>query len=148
MPRDPLLWVPRQETPHNHGWSIMTCKQILHAGRWCSSRHTTSPSRRPGHEKRSHQELQVFEPSRATQQGQSEWRPPITQMPLTLTYEKLLLVIHELTGFRWPKPIRSNPMERDRNKKCAYHKDHGHTTETCRSLHYLVENLLKAGHLK
>lgn len=39
-------------------------------------------------------------------------------------------------------------MERDYNKKCAYHKDHEHTTEACRSLHYLVENLLKVGHLK
>lgn len=57
-------------------------------------------------------------------------------------------MIRELPGFRWPEPIRSNPTERDHNKKCAYHKDHRHTTEKCRSLHYLVENLLKAGHLK
>lgn len=69
-------------------------------------------------------------------------------MPLTLTYEKLLLVIRELPGFRWPEPIRSNLTEKDRNKKYVYHKDHGHTTETCKSLHYLIENLLKAGHLK
>ncbi|XP_034704037.1 uncharacterized protein LOC117928230 [Vitis riparia] len=48
----------------------------------------------------------------------------------------------------WPGLIRSNPSKRDRNKKCAYHKDHGHTTEACRSLHYLVEDLLKVGHLK
>ncbi|RVW47302.1 hypothetical protein CK203_089670 [Vitis vinifera] len=27
-------------------------------------------------------------------------------------------------------------------------KEHGHTTETCRCLHYLVERLIKAGHLK
>ena len=27
-------------------------------------------------------------------------------------------------------------------------KKHGHTTEQCRSLHYLVERLIKAGHLK
>ncbi|XP_034685657.1 uncharacterized protein LOC117914418 [Vitis riparia] len=48
----------------------------------------------------------------------------------------------------WPVPIRSNPSERDRNKRCDYHKDHGHTTETCISLRYMIEELLKAGHLK
>ncbi|RVW71438.1 hypothetical protein CK203_057569 [Vitis vinifera] len=43
---------------------------------------------------------------------------------------------------------KTNPSERNSNKRCDYHKDHGHTTETCRSLHYMVEDLLKAGHLK
>ncbi|XP_034690630.1 uncharacterized protein LOC117918233 [Vitis riparia] len=52
------------------------------------------------------------------------------------------------SGQRWPGPIRTNPSKRDHNKKCAYHKEHGHTTEQCRSLHYLVERLIKAGHLK
>ncbi|RVW56957.1 hypothetical protein CK203_070425 [Vitis vinifera] len=57
-----------------------------------------------------------------------------------------------------PKPVdrrrtgrvtpRNGPIHRDRSKKCAFHKDHGHTTETCRSLQYLVERLIKAGHLK
>ncbi|KAL6312808.1 hypothetical protein AAG906_022536 [Vitis piasezkii] len=45
-------------------------------------------------------------------------------------------------------PIEADPSIRDRSKKCAFHKDHGHTTETCRSLQYLVERLIKAGHLK
>ncbi|KAL6338705.1 hypothetical protein AAG906_023854 [Vitis piasezkii] len=31
---------------------------------------------------------------------------------------------------------------------CVYHKDHDHTTEQCKSLHYLVERLIKVGHLK
>ncbi|RVX00756.1 hypothetical protein CK203_026480 [Vitis vinifera] len=54
----------------------------------------------------------------------------------------------QLPDFRWPGPIRSNPMERDRSKKCAYRKVHGHTTEACRSHHLLVNDLLKEGHLK
>ena len=57
-------------------------------------------------------------------------------------------MICDLPGFRWPRPIRSSPSERDRNKRCAYHKDHGYSTEACRSLHYLVDDLLNAGHLK
>nr|CAN70063.1 hypothetical protein VITISV_031483 [Vitis vinifera] len=45
------------------------------------------------------------------------------------------------------RPIGTDPSTRDRSRRCAFHKDHGHTTETCRSLQYLVERLIKAGHL-
>nr|CAN69509.1 hypothetical protein VITISV_012512 [Vitis vinifera] len=55
---------------------------------------------------------------------------------------------YRLFDFRWPKPIKADPTKRDHSKKCAYHKEHEHTTEQCRSLHYLVERLIKAGHLK
>ncbi|RVW59441.1 hypothetical protein CK203_110190 [Vitis vinifera] len=51
-------------------------------------------------------------------------------------------------GRRWPGPIRADPSKRDHSKKCAYHKEHGHTMEQCRSLHYLVERLIKVRHLK
>ena len=84
----------------------------------------------------------------SSNRGQDERRPPLIRMPLTTSYEKLLPIIRDLPSFRWQRPVRSNSSERDCSKKCAYHKDHGHTTETCRSLHYMVEDLLKAGHLK
>ena len=84
----------------------------------------------------------------SSNRGQDERRPPLIRMPLTKSYEKLLPIIRDLPDFRWPGPIRSHPSERDNNKRCDYHKDHGHNTETCRSLHYMVEDLLKAGHLK
>nr|CAN79633.1 hypothetical protein VITISV_038059 [Vitis vinifera] len=73
-------------------------------------------------------------------------RPPLT--PLSISYEKLLPMIQGLSDFRWPRPIGTDPSTRDRSRRCAFHKDHGHTTETCRSLQYLVERLIKAGHLK
>ncbi|RVX20873.1 Transposon Ty3-I Gag-Pol polyprotein [Vitis vinifera] len=53
-----------------------------------------------------------------------------------------------LSDFRWPRPLGTDPSKRDHSKRCAFHKEHGHTTETCRCLHYLVERLIKAGHLK
>ena len=31
---------------------------------------------------------------------------------------------------------------------CGYHRDHGHETEKCRSLKFLEEKLIKAGHLR
>nr|CAN62496.1 hypothetical protein VITISV_027484 [Vitis vinifera] len=76
-------------------------------------------------------------------------RPPLT--PLSISYEKLL-AYEDVQGtcldFRWPKPLGTDPSKRDHNKRCVFHKEHGHTTEICRCLHYLVERLIKAGHLK
>ncbi|XP_034684144.1 uncharacterized protein LOC117913307 [Vitis riparia] len=72
--------------------------------------------------------------------------PPLT--PLSISYENLLPMIQDMSDFRWPRPLGTDPSKRDRSKKCVYHKEHGHTTETCRSLHYLVERLIKAGHLR
>lgn len=57
-------------------------------------------------------------------------------------------MIRELIDLRWPKPLKTDPTKRDRNKKCAYHKEHDHTTEQCRSLQYLVEKLMRAGYLR
>lgn len=68
--------------------------------------------------------------------------------PLNVSYEKLLPMIRELSDFRWLEPLKTDPTKRYHNKKCAYHKDHGHTTEQCRSLHYLVEKLVRAKHLR
>ena len=82
---------------------------------------------------------------RQGEQSHSEL-PPLT--PLTVSYEKLLPMIREFSDFKWPGPIRTDPAKRDHSKKCAYHKEHGHTTEQCRSLRYLVERLIKVRHLK
>ncbi|XP_034711355.1 uncharacterized protein LOC117933891 [Vitis riparia] len=84
----------------------------------------------------------------SSSRGQEERRPSSVRTPLTISYEKLLPIIRNLPGFKWLVPIRSNPSERDRNKRCDYHKDHGHTTKMCISLRCMVEDLLKAGHLK
>ena len=32
--------------------------------------------------------------------------------------------------------------------RCSYHRDHGHEIDRCRSLKFLLEKLLKVGHLK
>ncbi|RVX00894.1 Transposon Ty3-I Gag-Pol polyprotein [Vitis vinifera] len=53
-----------------------------------------------------------------------------------------------LSDRRWLRPQGTDPSTRDHSKRCVFHKEHGHTTETCRSLQYLVEKLIKTGHLK
>ena len=67
---------------------------------------------------------------------------------LIISYERLFPIIRDLSYFRWSKPIKTDPTKRDRDRRCFYHKDHGHTTEQCKSLHYLVEKLIKVGYLK
>ena len=57
-------------------------------------------------------------------------------------------MIQGLSDFKWPRPIGTDSSTRDRSRRCVFHKDHGHTTETCRAFQYLVERLIKAGHLK
>ncbi|RVW59813.1 hypothetical protein CK203_098477 [Vitis vinifera] len=71
-------------------------------------------------------------PSDRKQEGPSRPKmPPLT--PLSISYEKLLPMIQGLSDFRWPRPIGMDPSTRDRSRRCAFHKDHGHTTETCRA---------------
>ncbi|WJZ94646.1 hypothetical protein VitviT2T_013486 [Vitis vinifera] len=71
-------------------------------------------------------------PSNRRQEGPSRpERPPLT--PLSISYEKLLPIIQGLSDFKWPRPIGTDPSTRDRSRRCAFHKDHGHTTETCRA---------------
>ncbi|XP_010662328.1 uncharacterized protein LOC104882094 [Vitis vinifera] len=73
-------------------------------------------------------------------------RPPLT--PFSILYEKLLPMIQGMSDFRWPRPLEADPSKRNHSKKCVFHKEHGHTTEECGCLHYLVERLIRAGHLK
>ena len=57
-------------------------------------------------------------------------------------------MIYNPSEFRWPEPIKTDLAKWDRGRRCAYHKDHNHTTEQFRNLHYLVERLIKVGQLK
>ena len=47
---------------------------------------------------------------RQGEQRQQE-QSPLT--PLIVTYEKLLSLIRELSNFRWPEPLKTDPTKRD-----------------------------------
>ncbi|XP_020208941.1 uncharacterized protein LOC109793886 [Cajanus cajan] len=44
-------------------------------------------------------------------------------------------------------PPGHSPNNADRSKHCRYHRNHGHTTEECRTLRDRIEELVQAGHL-
>ena len=50
--------------------------------------------------------------------------------------------------FKWPNKMMGNPKKRNRNLCCQYHRDHGHTTEDCRSLWDHLDQLTREGKLK
>ena len=50
--------------------------------------------------------------------------------------------------FKWPNKMVGNPEKRNRNLYYQYHRDHGHTTEDCRSLWDHLDQLVRKGKLK
>ena len=81
--------------------------------------------------------------------GQSKKRKDPPQfLALNITYDRLLPIIRELPDFKWPPPMRAGRDQRNRSLRCHYHRDHGHETNNCQSLKFLVEKLIRAGHLR
>ena len=88
-----------------------------------------------------------------------ERREPPQFTPLNISYERLLPLIRNLLDFKWPMPIQAptrfqiayaypgRPSQRNKSLRCDYHRDHGHKIDRCRSLKFLVENLIKARHV-
>ena len=98
-------------------------------------------------------EARSFKPSNQSRQASKrrashQQQNQVRLTPFNISYERLLLMICGLSNFRWSKSIKIDPTRQDRNKRCSFHKDHGHTIEQCKSLHYLVQKLIRVGHLK
>ena len=81
--------------------------------------------------------------------GQSEKKKdPPKFTAFNIAYDRLLPLIRDLPDFKWPTPMRAGPDQRNRSLRCDYHKDHGHETNQCQSLKFMVERLIRAGHLR
>ena len=84
---------------------------------------------------------------RSREQSERKREPP-QFTPLNIPYNRLLPLIQNHLDFVWPPPIRSDPEQRDRSLRCDYHMDQGHETNRCRTLKFIVEKLIRAGHLR
>ena len=81
--------------------------------------------------------------------GQSEKRKDPPQFTaLNIAYDRLLPIIWDLPDFKWPPPLKASPDQRNRSLRCDYHRDHGHETNHCQSLQFLIEKSIQAGHLR
>ncbi|RVW68778.1 hypothetical protein CK203_060953 [Vitis vinifera] len=168
--RDPMVTLMVQNVqPHLADLSEAFVGQYL-----CSARHKQNISHSAKHKNADNESLREFvkrfdqvvlqasrsgadrnaklpnqpRPSNRRQEGPRSPGKDRPSHPLSISYEKLLPMIQAMSDFRWPKPSERTHPKRDHSKKCAFHKEHGHTTEECRCLHYLVEKLIRAGHLK
>ena len=74
--------------------------------------------------------------------------PPPQFTALNIAYGQLLPIIRDLPDFKWPLLMRAGSDQRNRSLRCDYHRDHGHETNHCQSLKFVVENLIRAGHLR
>ncbi|KAL2532365.1 Ribonuclease H [Abeliophyllum distichum] len=72
----------------------------------------------------------------------------IDQEELNMPLSTILREISTLKELRWPEKLLSDPSIRDRSCTCEFHKDHGHTTDQCRTLHSEVERLAGEGFIK
>ena len=84
---------------------------------------------------------------RSRDQSEKKREPP-QFTPLNISYDRLLPLIRDHLDFKWPTPIQSDPVQRNQSLRCDYHKDYGHETNRCRSLEFLVERLIRTGHLR
>ena len=82
-------------------------------------------------------------------EGQSEKKKDPPQFTaLNIAYDRLLPIIRDLPDFKWPPPMRAGSDQHSRSLRCDYHRDHGHETNHFQSLKFLVERLIRAGHLR
>ncbi|XP_059306211.1 uncharacterized protein LOC132057603 [Lycium ferocissimum] len=74
--------------------------------------------------------------------------PRISEYNFNVSTSDLVSAIGRVSDVRWPKPLRTDPGQRDPSTVCEYHGTHGHRTEDCRQLREEVARLLKNGHLR
>lgn len=76
-----------------------------------------------------------------------EKRPEPTFTVFSMPREDILKEIRNKPFFSPPAPMWTAPEKRDSTEHCDYHGTHGHSTESCKSLKYFLERLLRQGHM-
>lgn len=71
--------------------------------------------------------------SRDTTSSRSQTSQVARYTPLNVPRKELLQVMEKMDVAKFPRfGGRPSPVDRDMSKWCAYHKEHGHETESCR----------------
>ena len=112
-----------------------------------TAQNTKPAARSPSEQKRSQGKSQKL-PNGQPKKKKDHPPPPPPFTALNIAYDWLLPLICDLPDFKWPPPMRAGPDQRNRSLRCDYHRDHGHDTNQCQSLKFLVERLIRVGHLR
>ncbi|XP_028094138.1 uncharacterized protein LOC114294215 [Camellia sinensis] len=68
-------------------------------------------------------------------------------MELTKPINKTLSKLQHLPFLKWPPKMMGPPDARKQDKRCEYHKDYGHDTDSCYALKDHLEELVQDDHL-
>ncbi|XP_070020700.1 uncharacterized protein [Nicotiana sylvestris] len=74
--------------------------------------------------------------------------PRLSEYNFNIDVSDIVFTISKIRDARWPKPVQSDPSQRNHNLVCEFHNTHGHRTEDCHQLREEVAQLLNKGHLK
>ncbi|KAF5932811.1 hypothetical protein HYC85_028982 [Camellia sinensis] len=67
---------------------------------------------------------------------------------LTEPISAVMSKIQHLSFFKWPSKMVGPPDTKKRDRRCEYHKDHGHDTDSCYALKDLLEESAQDGQLQ
>ncbi|XP_070017730.1 uncharacterized protein [Nicotiana sylvestris] len=73
--------------------------------------------------------------------------PRLSEYNFSVDASGIVLAIGKIKETRWPKPMQTDPSQRNPNLMCKYHGTHRHRTEDCRQLREEVAQLFNEGHL-
>ncbi|XP_019226017.1 PREDICTED: uncharacterized protein LOC109207531 [Nicotiana attenuata] len=74
--------------------------------------------------------------------------PRLLEYNFSIDASSIVSAIGRIKDTRWPRPLQTNPAQRNPNQICKYHGIHGHRTEDCRQLREEVDCLFNEGHLR
>ncbi|XP_019226548.1 PREDICTED: uncharacterized protein LOC109208393 [Nicotiana attenuata] len=74
--------------------------------------------------------------------------PWLSECNFNVDVSGIVSAIGKIKDARWPKPVLSDPSQRNPNLMCKYHGTHGHRIEDCRQLGEEVARLFNEGHLR
>nr|XP_009784654.1 PREDICTED: uncharacterized protein LOC104233045 [Nicotiana sylvestris] len=74
--------------------------------------------------------------------------PRLSEYNFTVDATSIISSIEHIKDTKWPRPLQSDPAQRDLNLMCKYHGTHGYKTEDCRQLKEEVSRLFNSGHLR
>ncbi|GFS39302.1 hypothetical protein Acr_00g0062150 [Actinidia rufa] len=62
--------------------------------------------------------------------------------------DEVLIEIKNKTFVKWSEKIKTNPLGRNKNKYCKFHRDHGHNTKDCFQLKEQIADLIQRGYFR
>ncbi|XP_060182256.1 uncharacterized protein LOC132611917 [Lycium barbarum] len=77
----------------------------------------------------------------------TEESPRLSEYHFNVDAAAIVSAIGHIKDAKWPRPLRTDPVQRDPNAVYDYHATHGHRTEDCRQLRDEIARLLKNGYL-